>query len=122
MYVHAAKQGRGVYYIYIRFVGILARYTWLFGFTAHQREFHTFGDGDVHPFLCNYETNVIIKKGKHSIQLYKDHIVVDNGKPAVYNYKGCKISEDISKESVLELSERNAEFATEPSGRSGTGS
>lgn len=47
-------------------------------------------------FIGDYETKTIIPKGKYDIQLYKDHIIVDDGKPVVYNYKGFKISEDVS--------------------------
>lgn len=47
-------------------------------------------------FCGNYEVNSIIKKGKYDIKFYKDYIIVDAGTPAVYNYKGCKLSEDVS--------------------------
>lgn len=47
-------------------------------------------------FCGNYEVNSIVKKGKYDIQFYKDYIIVDDEKPIVYNYKGCRISEDIS--------------------------
>jgi hypothetical protein len=53
-------------------------------------------DQELFYFCDNYETETIIPKGKYNIQLYKDYIIVDDGTPVVYNYKGCKVSEDVS--------------------------
>lgn len=48
-------------------------------------------------FIGDYETDIIIRKGKYDIQLHKDYmIIVENDKQTVYNYKGCKVSEDVS--------------------------
>ena len=47
-------------------------------------------------FIGDYETEIIIGKGNYNILTHKDHIIVDDGKPAVYNYQGYKVSEDVS--------------------------
>jgi len=47
-------------------------------------------------FIGDYEIETIIGKDRYDIQLYKDYIIVNDGKSVVYNYKGCKVSEDVS--------------------------
>jgi len=57
---------------------------------------HIDNEEELFGFIGDYEAETIIRKGKYNIKLYKDYIIVDDGKPVVYNYKGCKISEDVS--------------------------
>ena len=65
-------------------------------------DFHvkvTFIDGEqaLFGFIGDYETDIIISRGKHDIELYKDYIiVVSEYSQEVYNYKGCIISKDVS--------------------------
>lgn len=47
-------------------------------------------------FIGDYETETIIRKGKYDIKLHKDYIIIDDGNMVVYNYKGHKVSEDLS--------------------------
>lgn len=47
-------------------------------------------------FHADYYFDVVIGIGRYDIQLRNGYIVVDDGKPRVYNLNGYKVSEDVS--------------------------
>lgn len=52
-------------------------------------------------FHADYYFDVIIGIGRYDIQLRNGYIVVDDGKPRVYNLSGYKVSEDVSGSYVV---------------------